>query len=926
VGKPPSWNEIRARAQSFATDWAGETAERAEAQTFWNEFLSIFGVSRRRVAKFEASAKRTSTGGQGSIDLLWPGILIAEHKSAGKDLQHAEEQALDYLDSIGDDAFPGVVITSDFAHFRIRDLGGDNIPYTFEIEQLPNEIERFAFIAGYQKRQFGDEVEVEANITAAKLMARLYEQLSSNGLEGHEASILLTRVLLLMFGDDTGMWERNLFGEFLDTRTSADGSDLGPQLAFLFQVLDKPEDARSPNTDEILLRFPYVNGGLFAERLDIPTFNKRMRDALVDCCKFDWGSISPAVFGSLFQAIKSREARRELGEHYTTETNILRLLGPLFLDELRAEYESVKHNKQKLDRLQDRIADIKVFDPACGCGNFLIIAYRELRRLELDILVQRAALTGKTGQGQLEATSFSKVKLDHFFGIEMEEWPARIAETGMFLVDQQANHELARRFGQAPDRLPITMSATITVGNAIRTDWDDVLPASECTYIVGNPPFIGMSLLSNEQQEDNRLAFANHDGKRTGRLDYVACWYAKALDYMRGTRIRAAFVSTSSITQGEQARELGPLLVSGGAKIDFAHRTFAWSSESPGAAAVHVVIIGFSANSVEASKHIYEYHDIKGDPHELDASSINIYLADSTVPSIGKHTSPIVPNPKLTEGNKPQDGGGLIIEAEDLDEVLSDPIASKFVRRLVTAHGMLHNENRSCLWLIDATPAELRTSNVLRSRLEKVAESRLASPTAAAREKAKTPALFLAMRQPTGKWIAVPAHSSENRRIVPMAFYGPEDISHNSLMTIDSSDEYLFGILQSAMFTAWVSTVSGRLESRIRISADIAYNAFPFPASPSKEMLVRVVGAVGEVLDARKKYPESTLADLYDPLATPQDLVIAHDRLDAAVDLIYTRKHLSSESERLDILFTRYHELTAIDLFSTSPEPKRRKK
>jgi hypothetical protein len=916
VGKPPSWNEIRARAQSFATDWAGETAERAEAQTFWNEFLSIFGVSRRRVAKFEASAKRTSTGGQGSIDLLWPGILIAEHKSAGKDLQHAEEQALDYLDSIGDDAFPGVVITSDFAHFRIRDLGGDNIPYTFEIDQLPNEIERFAFIAGYQKRQFGDEVEVEANITAAKLMARLYEQLSSNGLEGHEASILLTRVLLLMFGDDTGMWERSLFGEFLDTRTAADGSDLGPQLAFLFQILDKPEDARSPNTDEILLRFPYVNGGLFAERLDIPTFNKHMRDALVDCCKFDWGSISPAVFGSLFQAIKSREARRELGEHYTTETNILRLLGPLFLDELRAEYESVKHNKQKLERLHDRIADIRVLDPACGCGNFLIIAYRELRRLELDILVQHAALTGKTGQVQWDATLFSKVELDHFFGIEQEEWPARIAETGMFLVDQQANHELARRFGQAPDRLPITMSVNITVGNAIRTDWNEVLPASECTYIVGNPPFIGMAMMSSDQQEDNRIAFGGVEATRTGRLDYVACWYAKALGYMQGTEMRAAFVSTNSITQGEQARELGPLLETAGFDIDFAHRTFAWSSEAPGAAAVHVVIVGFSVGGLAPSKHLFDYPDISSEPIVSSAKSINFYLSDGAGIYPEKRRRPLVAGlPLATQGSKPVDGGHLLVTKDDFDEVAADPIAAKYLRLFRQGKDLLHGGDRWCLWLADAPPSDLAASSLIRRRLELVAQERAESATASVRAQAATPSLFTQIRQPTTPYVAVPEVSSSRRNVIPAAYLEPDVIAGNKLIVFPDAPLWLFGMLQSEMWFTWLRTLGGRLKSDVSFSPDLTYCTFPFPEM-SDSQVERLTQAARNVLDVREQYPNSTLATLYDPLLTPPPLLAAHAQLDSIVDSLFTRKRLATSSDRLELLFSRYQELTSDDLFS----------
>ena len=461
MSKPPSWNEIRINAQQFATRWEGTNDENAESQSFWNEFLGIFGIDRKRVATFEARAKRESTGGRGRIDLLWPGTLVAEHKSAGKDLATAEAQAIDYLESINIDDFPGVIITSDFGHFRVRDLGGDNTPFTFPLADLPREIDRFGFIAGYRQRKFGDKEEEEANFKAARLMGDLYEELARTGYEGHDASILLTRLLLLMFADDTGMWEKGLFSEFIETRTQPDGSDLGSQLAMLFQVLDKAETARPTTMDELLLRFPYVNGHLFADRIDIPSFDKRMRDELVRCTEFDWSKISPAVFGSLFQAVKSKEARRTLGEHYTTEHNILRALAPLFLDDLWVEYESVRDNATRLERLHDKIANIRVLDPACGCGNFLVIAYRELRRLELAILTRVADLRQDT-QMHLDVSNMVRVRLSHFYGIEIEEWPARIAETAMFLVDQQANHELAITFGNAPDRLPIMNAVNIT--------------------------------------------------------------------------------------------------------------------------------------------------------------------------------------------------------------------------------------------------------------------------------------------------------------------------------------------------------------------------------------------------------------------------------------------------------------------------------
>ena len=925
MAKPPSWNEIRTRAQDFATRWADTTDEKAEAQTFWNEFLGIFGIDRKRVAAFEARAKRTTTKGGGFIDLFWPSTLIAEHKSAGKSLEDAEDQALDYLESIKEDDFPGVVITSDFAHIRVRDLGGDNKPYTFKLSRLPEEIDRFGFIAGYQKRTFGDADEEAANIKAAKLMGRLYEELSRNGYEGHDASVLLVRLLFLMFGDDTGMWEKGLFAEFVETRTAEDGSDLGSQLAFLFQILDKDTTARPKAADELLLRFPYVNGHLFADRIDIPAFDRRMRDELVKATEFDWGKISPAVFGSLFQAIKSKEARRELGEHYTTETNIFKALGPLFLDDLQSRFDAARHSQTKLEQLHDQIASIRVLDPACGCGNFLVISYRQLRRLELEILKRIRDLAGDK-QLVLDVAALTRVRIDHFYGIEIEEWPARIAETAMFLVDQQANHELALEFGRAPDRLPIRVAPVIVNGNALRMDWNEVVSAEECSYVVGNPPFVGMSLMSKEQQEDNRLTFSELGGSRTGRLDYVACWYAKAVAYSKGSSIKTALVSTNSITQGEQARELGPLLAGNGFRINFAHRTFSWSSEAPGAAAVHVVIIGFAYGDTRGACRLFEYTDLKGAPTERSARNINIYLADSQVPGIGKHSVPLVPSPKLTEGNRPQDGGGLIVALDEYEQLSKDPVAAKYLRPLAGAENTLHGIPRWCLWLQSANASELRGSTEIMRRLQVVGDARLGSPTESAREKAKTPSLFFSIRQPSSRWLWVPRVSSENRRIVPMCFFPPDVIAHDTSLCLDGADEYLFGILQSAMFTIWAKTVSGRLKSDVRVSPDLSYNSFPFPEVKSEADRVPVIRAAEAVLGARDSHVGATLADLYDPLTMPADLSKAHDQLDKAVDDLYGKRSFTTDADRLEFLFARYAELTATLLTEEKPKKSRKKK
>jgi type I restriction-modification system DNA methylase subunit len=923
VAKPPSWNEIRTSAAAFAARWADETNEKAEAQTFWNEFLGIFGIDRRRVAVFEKHAQRTSTAGGGFIDIFWPGTLIAEHKSAGKSLEDAEQQAIDYLESIDVDDFPGLVITSDFATMRIRDLGGDNEPYTFPLTKLPEEIDRLGYLAGYKKREFSGGDEEAANVKAAKLMGRLYEELSRNGYEGHDASILLVRLLFLMFGDDTGMWEKGLFAEFIDARTAPDGSDLGAQLAHLFQVLDKKETARPAAIDELLARFPYVNGHLFSERIDIPAFDRRMRDELVTATEFDWGKISPAVFGSLFQSIKSKEARRELGEHYTTESAIMKAIGPLFLDELEEAFVQAKDNKNRLESLHDRLAGIQVLDPACGCGNFLVIAYRQLRRIELKVLTRLRELSGER-QLVLDVDSLSRVRISQFFGIEIEEWPARIAETAMLLVDQQANQELALAFGRAPDRLPIKIAPVIHMGNALRVPWDSIMPFGPDSFIVGNPPFGGTWLLNDEQKED-----LNHvwDGVRGGgNMDFVSCWHAIAARHIETSGVKVAFVSTNSITQGQQAPVLGAEFAKRGVEADFAHQTFAWSSEAPGQAAVHCVIIGFSRRGASKKKTLFRYPNIKGDPLAGPATNINIYLQDGPEVFVVNRRTPLQAGVQIMDyGSKPTDGGHLSdISPEEAEQIRNaDPVAAKFLRKLLGAQELINGKERWCLWLVDAEPGDMRSSPELMRRVAEVRSMRLASTKKVTAADAATPHLFQENRQPLTTYLAVPSTSSANRRYVPMALAPPDVIANNALLTVTHATVYTFAILHSSVFMAWNAAVSGRLKSDYRISAEITYNNFPWPDEPANK--TQIEAAAQAVLDARDNHLGASLADLYDPLAMPRDLVEAHQKLDREVLAAYGLKAGATESEILANLFTRYSELTA-DLFTGDKPKKTRKK
>ncbi len=940
---------MRDRSTRFVLRWQNETRERAWSQTFWGEFFHIFDVDARRVAVFEHLSTRHSTGGHGFMDVFWPRYMAGEQKSRGADLDAAMDQALDYLPTIPPEHLPTLVVVCDFGRFRVRNqVTGETID--FPIEELPRNLRVFSPLLDREEtRRY--ETEEEVNLRATELLALLHDALRESGYEGHDLRVLLTRLVFILFADDSQVWETGLFFDYLMLRTSVDGSDLGPALIHLFQVLNTPKDRRSRNLDDDLARFEYINGALFSESIRIPDCTRGMRSRLLKASQFDWSAISPAIFGSLFQNVMDDAERRDIGAHYTTEQNILRTINPLFMDALRADLDACS-NLAAMRDFHDRLAGLKFFDPACGCGNFLVIAYREVRRLELELIRRirreeersagarrrgRKAGTGSipaAGEGQLglDVTIESRVHVGQFFGIEIEEFPARIAETAIYLVDHLENLVLSAEFGQYYARFPITDTAHITHDNALRVDWADVLPPEDCTYLFGNPPFHGMSWMNAEQKEDNRRVFseAKSTVARSGRLDYVACWYARALEYMRGRTTKAAFVSTNSITQGEQARSLGPALRAAGYQIDFAHRTFAWTSEARGMARVHVVIIGFSHGRTPSLKSLLDYPTARADEAVITRPShINWYLADGPDVFPAKRRTPLLDGlPRASQGNKPWDGGGLIVEVDAIDEVRADPIASQYLRPFRQTTEFLNDLDRWCLWLVDARPADLAASPVLRHRLGIVRDARIRTKTASVQAQAATPYLFSQIRQPALRYLALPEVSSENRRYIPSAYLEPDVIAGNKLITIAGADDWLFGVLHSTMWLAWVRTISGRLESRISLAPDLAYNAFPFPARTGRAD-ARIIAAAQDVLGGREHHGDSTLAALYNPLTMPADLVRAHQDLDRAVDAAYGRARYLGDAARLHALFERYTLLTTADLLPglvpDAPQRRRRR-
>ena len=563
---PLSWNEIKDRALAFSREWAKESSEDAEAKSFWDQFFNVFGVPRRRVATFETPVTKQD-GHQGYIDLLWKGVILVEHKSRGKDLDRAYTQAVDYFPGIAERDLPRYVLVSDFARFRLHDLESPEPPKDFLLADLHKHIGLFGFISGYETRPVRPQDPV--NLKAAERMGRLHDALKESGYDGHALEVLLVRLLFCLFADDTGIFQpAQSFRECLENLTAEDGRHLGSVLTQIFQALNTPAEKRQKILDDELAAFPYVNGKLFAELLPIPIFNRAMRESLLDACALDWGLISPAIFGGLFQSIMDEKKRRNLGAHYTSETNILKLIGPLFLDRLRAEFEAARPSERKLRELQARLRLLTFLDPACGCGNFLVVAYRELRQLEFDIL---RALSGTNRV--LDISALLQVNVDQFFGIEIEEFPAQVAQVALWLTDHQMNLRVGQEFGQYYARLPLTTSATIENQNALAIDWASIVPADRLKYILGNPPFVGKKEQTPRQKADLISVFGGTKGANL--LDYVTGWYLKAAATLEGNpEIRCAFVSTNSITQGEQPCVLWPKLWKRGMNIYFAHRTF----------------------------------------------------------------------------------------------------------------------------------------------------------------------------------------------------------------------------------------------------------------------------------------------------------------------------------------------------------------
>jgi hypothetical protein len=914
-----SWNEIRARAAAFSQEWADAKYERGETQSFYNDFFEVFGIRRRRVATFEAPVKKLGEK-QGFIDLFWKGVLLVEQKSAGRDLTRARDQALDYFPGLKEHELPRYVLTCDFQLFELVDLEtGEET--RFALADLPQHVERFGFVMGVEKRVFRDQDPV--NIIAAELMGKLHDALKASGYDGHPLERLLVRLLFCLFADDTGIFpERGMLEDFIVNRTQPDGSDLGPRLAELFQVLDTPEDRRQSNLDEDLQRFPYVNGELFSEALRIPAFDSKMRDRLLEACGFHWEKISPAIFGALFQSVMNAKERRAKGAHYTTEKNILKVIEPLFLDDLRAEFARLRDLKRgretALRAFQDKLAGLNLFDPACGCGNFLIIAYRELRALEIEVLRELYPKTGADleRQADLYGAALTKIDVNQFHGIEIDEFPVRIAETAMWMMDHIMNNRLSLEFGRVFARIPLKAAPNIRHADALETDWAEVLAPERCSYVLGNPPFLGAKIQTEAQRAQVRRIAAL--GKSGGTLDFVAAWFLKAGAYLRTSQARIGFVATNSITQGEQVAQLWPLIFDRyGLEITFAHRTFAWGSDARGKAHVHVVIIGLSSRALEPPvKRLFSYSSVDGDPTESRHSAISPYLFDAS--SLGdrhlvvrEESRPLGDAPRVVIGSKPIDGGHYIFERAEADAfLLSEPQAKPFMRPFVGAEEYINGGDRWILYLRNAAPEQIRGMPNVAARISAVRQKRLDSPSAGTRALADFPTRFHVTVVPDRPFLCIPKVSSERRSYVPIGWLHPPTIPSDLVFVLEDVRLWRLALLTSSMHMAWLRNIGGRLESRYRYSVGLVYNPFPWPELGEADRS-RLDSLAQDVLDARAAHPGATLADLYDPDVMPADLRKAHRALDLAVDRLYRKEPFADDRERVEHLFRLYEQMTA---------------
>ena len=900
-----SWNDIQIKAKKFAKDWENAKYEKSETQTFYNEFFEVFGKRRRDVAIYEKAVTKLNNL-HGFIDLFWEGVLLVEQKSRGRNLEKALTQATEYYNNLKEYQKPRYILLSDFQNFELLDLD-TGTEEKFKLNELPNHIKSFGFLAGRNKETYKDQDPV--NVKAAELISTLYHSLKDNGFEDKDLEILLTRIVYCLFAEDTGIFPPSAFFNYLLHRTNEDGSDTGSKLQELFQILNTPNEKRQKNLDEDLNDFQFINGELFSEKMTIPAFNRMTRIKLIECAGLDWSKVSPALFGSLFQTVMLPEEQRQEGAHYTSEKNILKAIRPLFLDYFTNKYNKIREDrssqrKKRLETLIDELSKIKILDPACGCGNFLIISYREIRRLEIKIL--KEIYDSNQKELGLELNYLSRIKVDQFYGIEINHFATRIAKIALWLVDHQMNMELSDVIGTYYARLPIYDTKQIVVKNALTYDWSELLEPNQCSYIIGNPPFVGSKKMTKPQKTDLLKVF--NGIKNSGELDYVSCWFLIASNYIKNSTTKVAFVSTNSINQGEQVGILWEEMIKKNIEIFFAHRTFKWTIDEKKVhgleiANVAVVIVGFSKFKIK-KKELFIYEKINDDPIKIDVKNINPYLIEGQNIILKKRNTQISNCPKMIFGSMPNDNGNLLVSDEDLKSLTKEfenNDIMKFIKPFVGAREFINNKNKWCIWLHDEK-SDWRSNKYLKKIVEKVYEHRINSKRPSTKKLAETPWLFGEIRHPYKDYILIPRVSSENREYIPIGYLTKDKIAGDSCLLIPTNNLAIFTILNSSIHMTWVQHVCGRLEDRYRYSIEIVYNNFPFKKiTREQEKLLSDYGK--EILDVRKK-TNLSLEKLYDKILMPQDLRQIHHKIDKYVKELYLINDSASDSEIMSKLFS----------------------
>lgn len=914
--------QIAVAATQFAERWKGKGYERGQSQSFWIDLLTnVFGIDALTdgFIRFEEHQMVDSSN---FIDARIPSTkVLIEQKSLGKDLRAGIRQsdgsllnpflqARRYVVSLPVSEHPRWIVTCNFSSFLVYDMEQPNRePEEILLENLGKEYYRLQFLVDAKNEHLSKEMRV--SIKAGEIVGNIYDALLEQyGDDSPEAqrwlNILCVRIVFCLYAEDAGVFSHDQFHDFLATY---EAKDLRRALRDLFDVLNTSEEQRSKYLQDDLKAFPYTNGGLFEEQIEIPQFTEEMKTTLLQNASldFDWSEISPTIFGAVFESTLNPETRRSGGMHYTSIENIHKVIDPLFLNDLRSELDEILEEKvekqrvKKLDAYQDKLASLTFFDPACGSGNFLTETYLSLRRLENEAIRER--YHGQSFLG-FEAANPIKVSIQQFYGIEINDFAVTVATTALWISEAQMMTETERIIcRQDLDFLPLKSYTNIVEGNALRIDWESVVPKDKLNYIMGNPPFVGANMMNDEQRADLREIFGAK-WKNIGEMDYVTGWYKKASNIMQGTTIRSALVSTNSISQGEQVANLWkPLFEQDGIHIDYAYRTFRWDSEASLKAHVHCVIIGFSWAENKTKRYVFD------NDWAREVNNINAYLMDAPNIFVESRGKPLCSVPSIRKGNQPTDGGNLIIEAEDLHTFLSrEPKAERFIKRLIGSKEYINNKPRYCLWLKDASPTDLRQMPAVLERMEGVRKMREASTDPATRRLADYPHLFRESNNPE-TYIIVPSVSSERRRYVPMGFLTSDTIPTNLVLIIPDASLYHFGILESNVHMAWMRAVCGRLKSDYRYSKDVVYNNFPWP-NPTEAQKQKIEQTAQTILDARALYPDSSLADLYDDLTMPVELRRAHQDNDRAVMAAYGFDvRTMTESQCVAELFKLYQKL-----------------